>query len=129
MRNSEHAPCRVKPERPQQAHKRHTRKYAEGQLGEDHSFYFRGPENALNLRAQNLMLFLQIADGVDDGTWLHHLRRGDYSGWFREVIKDSELADEAAKIEADHQLDAGESLKRIEVAVRQRYTAPVADDH
>jgi hypothetical protein len=69
----------VKAERPQQVHKRHTRKYAEGDLGEDRSFYFRGPDNKLNLRAQNLMLFLQMADGVDDITFEHHLRRGDYS--------------------------------------------------
>ena len=43
------------------------------------SFYFRGPENALNLRAQNLMIFLQMAAGVDEATWLHHLHAGDYS--------------------------------------------------
>src|SRR6266446_10126510 len=51
---------------------RHSRKYAEGELGEDKSFYFRGQEGSLNLRAQNLVLFLQIAEGVDDGTWLYH---------------------------------------------------------
>ena len=32
--------------------RRHTRKYAEGELGEDRSFYFRGPNGGLNLRAQ-----------------------------------------------------------------------------
>ena len=47
---------------------RHIRKYAEGALGEDKSFYFRGPANALNLRAQNLTIFMQMADGVDDET-------------------------------------------------------------
>ena len=36
-----------------QKSERHTRKYAEGELGEDKSFYFRGPNEALNLRAQN----------------------------------------------------------------------------
>ena len=91
------APLLVEPISPRQAHKRHTRKYAEGTLGEDKSFYFRGPEEALNLRAQNLMMFLQIADGVDDATWLHHLRRGDYARWFRTAIKDDELADEVAE--------------------------------
>jgi hypothetical protein len=33
---------------------RHQRKYAEGKLDEDRSFYFRGSEGRLNLRAQNL---------------------------------------------------------------------------
>jgi HAD superfamily hydrolase (TIGR01484 family) len=123
IRSSGEAPQRVKPERPRQAHKRHTRKYAEGNLGEDHSFYFRGPENALNLRAQNLTLFLQIAAGVDDHTWEHHLRRGDYSAWFLHMIKDEGLAEEAAAVEADHSLDHKESRKRIGDAVARRYTA------
>jgi hypothetical protein len=114
----------VKADRPQQAHKRHTRKYAEGDLGADCSFYFRGPDNALNLRAQNLMLFLQIAEGVDGRTWEHHLKAGHYSEWFRDVIKDAELAQAAAEIEEDAGLDAIESRKRISAAVTQRYTAP-----
>jgi len=114
----------VKAARPQQAHKRHTRKYAEGELGTDRSFYFRGPENALNLRAQNLMLFLQIAEGVDQLTWEHHLRAGHYSEWFRDVIKDAELAQAAVEIERDENLDAVESRKRISEAVTHRYTAP-----
>jgi hypothetical protein len=58
---------------PKEKLKRHLRKYAEGELGEDKSFYFRGPKKALNLRAQNLSTFVQLADGVDDETWLHQL--------------------------------------------------------
>src|SRR5262249_32630025 len=78
---------------PSHSHRRrHLRKYAEGNLGPDRSFHFRGPEGKLNLRAQNLNLFLQIADGVDDETWMHHLRHGDYSEWFRRRIKDEDLA-------------------------------------
>jgi hydroxymethylpyrimidine pyrophosphatase-like HAD family hydrolase len=73
---------------PESDQRRHRRKYAEGELGPDKSFYFRGPDGRLNLRAQNLMLFAQLAEGVDDETWLHHLQRRDYSRWFREAIKD-----------------------------------------
>jgi hypothetical protein len=125
------APRFVKPQPARQKHKRHTKKYAEGDLGEDRSFYFRGPRNALKLRAQNLRLFLQIADGVDDETWEHHRRAGDYSRWFRDYIKDAGLADEAARIEADRSLDAGQSRKLIDEAVTKRYTAPAtaASDH
>ena len=79
---------------------RHTRKYAEGELGEDKSFYFRGPDKALNLRAQNLTLFMQMADGVDDPTWLYHLKRHDYSRWMSEAIKDEDLAGEVRDAEA-----------------------------
>ncbi len=92
----------ITPDRPTQVHLRHTRKYAEGELGPDRSFYFRGPGNVLNLRAQNLMLFLQIGAGVDDETWEFHRRAGHYSDWFRNAIKNDELADEVAEFEADN---------------------------
>ena len=55
------------------------------------------------------MMFLHIAEGIDDRTWEHHLKAGDYSEWFRDKVKDDELADEAAAIEADRSLDAAES--------------------
>ena len=84
---------------PRQTRKRHRRKYAEGELGE-HSFYFRGPDGELKLGLQSDDVF-RLAEGVDDGTWQHHLRAGDYSKWFPEQVKDDELADEAAAIEAD----------------------------
>jgi hypothetical protein len=115
----------VKPQRPAQARKRHVRKYAEGELGPDRSFYFRGPDNALNLRAQNLKLFLQIAAGVDDETWEFHRRAGPYSDWFRRAIKNEDLARETAEIESDERLDAKASRERISEAVSSRYTAPV----
>ena len=83
---------RVRTIRPHAQRLRHSRKYAEGELGEDKSFYFRGPQGSLNLRAQNLILFLQLAEGVDDGTWLYHLHAGDYSRWVRDAINDEELA-------------------------------------
>lgn len=117
-------PRLIKIERPRQARKRHTRKYAEGELGPDRSFYFRGPEGALNLRAQNLMIFLQIGEGVDDATWMHHLRAGDYSKWFATMIKDDELAAEAATAEQDESLSAQQSRTAISEAVMRRYTVP-----
>lgn len=104
--------------------RRHLRKYAEGELGEDKSFYFRGPKNALNLRAQNLIVFLQMAEGVDKATWLHHLRNGDYSRWFEEAIKDPGLAEEARAVERDKKMSAADSLARISKLVSERYTAP-----
>jgi hypothetical protein len=116
----------VKSALPRQQRKRHTRKYATGDVGADLSFYFRGPDGALNLKAQNLMMFLQMAEGVDDRTWTHHLRDGDYSGWFRKVIKDDDLAAEAAAVEADQSLDPGQSRKLISDAISRRYTAPAS---
>lgn len=103
--------------------RRHDRKCAEGELPPDRSFYFRGPQGKLQLRAQNLNLFLQIADGVDQDTWLHHLRQRDYSHWIRTAIKNDELADEVAKIEAQA---AGtmESRTLIRQAIKRHYLLP-----
>jgi hypothetical protein len=69
-------------------------------------------------------MFLQVADGVDDDTWLYHLRRGDYSRWFREAIKDGDLAVEAAEVERDQNAIPAVSRGRIHAAIESRYTAP-----
>jgi hypothetical protein len=123
--DSDEPPFRLRAEPPRSEHSRHSRKYAEGDLGPDHSFYFRGPKDALNLRAQNLIAFLQMAEGVDEATWRHHLQQGDYSTWFRDEIKDEDLADEAARIEKE-QADApvDQSRAAIREAIERRYTLP-----
>jgi hypothetical protein len=104
--------------------RRHRRKYAEGDLGPNKSFYFEGPEGKLHLQAQNLILFVQLAEGVDDDTWNYHLRRGDYSHWFRKEIKDEELAAKAERVEGTDDIGAGESRKLIREAIEERYTLP-----
>ena len=103
---------------------RHRRKYAEGELPEDRSFFFRGPDNLLNLRAHNLILFMQLAEGVDEKTWLHHLRQGDYSKWMSESIKDSHLADTVRRIEQQPSISAERSRQMIRSAIEERYTVP-----
>lgn len=110
--------CEAKPDR-----RRHLRKYAQGKLGPDRSFYFRGADNKLNLRAQNLEMFNAIAEGVDDDTWLFHLQQGDYSQWFRDAIKDTSLADEVAAVEQNGNTDAKSSREAVRSAVDKRYTA------
>jgi hypothetical protein len=104
--------------------RRHKRKYAAGELGEDKSFYFRGPEGKLNIRAQNLNLFAQIAEGVDDETWTYHLKKNDYSEWLRDAVKDDAVADEIAEIERNAELPAAESRAQILETIRKHYTGP-----
>jgi hypothetical protein len=116
----------MKSHAPQEKAERHIRKYAEGALGEDKSFYFRGPANALNLRAQNLSIFMQLADGVDDETWLHHLQANDYSRWAREAIKDDELAEELRRIEDHPARDPAATRRSVREAIERRYTAPAS---
>ncbi len=109
---------------PRAERRRHLRKYAEGELAPDRSFYFRGPDGRLNLRAQNLALFMQVARGVDDETWSFHLGRGDYSAWFKEGIKDDDLAEAAGRIEQEPRLSPAESRERIAAEIERRYTLP-----
>jgi hypothetical protein len=123
-RGTTEPPKRVRVTGPRQALRRHIRKYAEGELAPDRSFYFRGPKGALNLRAQNLSLFIQIAAGVDDATWQHHLAAGDYSRWVRDAIKDDELAAELAEIECNTEEDVLASREQVKAAIERRYTGP-----
>jgi hydroxymethylpyrimidine pyrophosphatase-like HAD family hydrolase len=110
---------------PAQEHRRHTRKYAEGNLPPERSFYFRGRNAQLNLRAHNLLQFLELAEGVDEATWAFHFGRGDYSRWFREGIKDPTLAAEAEVVEQAPPRSRGETLRELRSAIERRYTLPV----
>jgi hypothetical protein len=105
-------------------HRRHHRKYATGELPPDRSFYFRGPRNALNLRAQNLIVFLQMADGVDDETWDFHLCRGDYSRWMEHGIKDDALTEQVRRIESLRAKSAAESRALVHRVIEELYTLP-----
>jgi hypothetical protein len=109
---------------PLQERQRHMRNYAEGNLGNDRCFFFRGEDNQLNLKAQNLIMFIQLAAGVDDGTWLHHLHLQDYSNWLQNSIKDETLAAEVSEIEKTKELSPADSRDRIKTAIEKRYTLP-----
>jgi hypothetical protein len=116
-------PQSIQPERGRAERIRHVRKYAEGNL-QWNSFYFRGPERSHNLKAPNLATFCQIAEGIDEQTWMFHLRRGDYSRWFRDVIKDRHLADEARRVEQRQDLLPQHSRSLIRELIQSRYTLP-----
>ncbi|CAN5697977.1 HAD-IIB family hydrolase [soil metagenome] len=102
---------------------RHRRKYAEGNM-QYNSFYFRGPSNRHNLKAHNLAIFSQIAEGIDEETWLFHLRRHDYSHWLRNAVKDPYVAEQVAGTELQFPDDARESRRLIRSLIEARYTLP-----
>ena len=108
--------------------RRHRRKYAEGELPPEQSFYFRGPAGQLNLRAHNLLLFMQLGEGVDQATWIHHLRSHDYSTWIKQVIKDEALAQRVHDVEQQAHMPAEESRQLIRSAIEERYTVPAGGD-
>ncbi len=105
---------------PTETLQRHRRKYAMGDLAPEKSFYFRGKDGKLNLRAQNLRIFAQLAEGVDEETWSYHMHNGDVERWFKEMIGDKELAEAAREASS---ADGSESRRRLIEAINQRYTA------
>jgi hypothetical protein len=116
MRRADDAPYRFAMQPSEAERKQHRRRLVEGQLPAERSFYFRGAEKKLNLRAQNLPLFLQIGMGVDEETWLHHLQQGDYSRWLHESVKDPRLAMEVADVERSS-ADAASSRARVSAII------------
>lgn len=115
------APLRFEVMPNRQERRRHRRKYAEGELDPERSFYFQGTEGKLNLRAQNLITFLRLAEGIDDETWMYHLKQHDYSTWVRDCIKDKTLAAEILEIENNEALDHFQSLSQIKSAIEHHY--------
>ena len=63
----------------------------------------------------------RLGEGVDDETWLHHLRQGDYARWFREIIKDDKLADVAERIADNGDVPAAESRRTLFDSIRKKY--------
>jgi HAD superfamily hydrolase (TIGR01484 family) len=103
-------------------HKRHIRKYADGDL-HDRSFVFRGADGRLQLCANNFNTFLRMASDIDDDTWRYHLHRHDYSRWILETVKDDSLAEQVEKIEKEN-ASVQETKERIFAAIRAKYTSP-----
>jgi hydroxymethylpyrimidine pyrophosphatase-like HAD family hydrolase len=118
-RNSSSPPFVVRYNQPHQLLRRHKKKYAQGDMGEN-SFIFTGEERRLHLVANNLLLFQHIAEGLDIDTWLYHLRRKDFTNWFRKTIHDEDLAKVAEEAE---KMDAAASRRHILDYIKQKYTA------
>ena len=129
-RSANAPPLQLKLEPSKIEHRRHLRKYAEGELPEDRSFFFRGPQGKLKLRAPNLITFMELGDGVDDDTWLFHLQRHEVSQWLREAIKDEELAEKVAavenEVESEQGYDADASRKEVRKLIEAVYTLPAS---
>lgn len=114
-------PVLIKTGTPVHLQQRHKKKYATGDM-DYNSFYFRGPQNKLNLKAYNLMVFTQMASGIDEETWRYHLTRKDYSNWLRHSVHDEELATLVNDIENDEPHLEGSRRAVIDL-INERYTA------
>jgi hydroxymethylpyrimidine pyrophosphatase-like HAD family hydrolase len=101
-------------------HYRHQHSYYDGEMDADLRFVFRGPEQKLELVAQNLRIFIQLARGIDNETWQYHLKRNDFGKWFADVIQDDELAAVALQL-SQHPLPPKESRQVIIERILRRF--------
>jgi hydroxymethylpyrimidine pyrophosphatase-like HAD family hydrolase len=124
MRGMRKLPVKVRLPENRSKHRRHSRKYAEGELSPERSFYFRGPEGKLNIRAQNVYLFLQIAEGVDEETIMHHARQHDFSTWFIDHAKDEHVGKEIRLLEDSKDLTRDKVIEGMRAIIEEHYTLP-----
>jgi len=110
--------------RPTVQRRRHRRKYMEGEIPEQRSFYFTGPDHTFNVRAQNLQTFVQLAERVDTATWEFHRQAGDYSRWIGTSVKDRKLARAIAIVERDADLGTDVARAQIRQLIEARYAPP-----
>ncbi|WP_440059534.1 alpha-amylase [Thermogladius sp. 4427co] len=81
------------------------------------AFYFYSPLGGYTgLKASSLPEFREAIWKVPDDVFVYHLRRGDYSEWFRNVFMLPGLAEE---IERARDLGADEARKAIDSAIRR----------
>jgi GTPase SAR1 family protein len=113
-------PYKAKIKLPSQLLQRHKKKYAMGDMSYN-SFIFTGPENRQHLVANNLMMFVHLAEGIDAETWMFHLGRKDFSRWFEHTVHDAELAEVGREAEGMNEVTA--SKKHIIHYINQKYTA------
>ncbi|KFE51286.1 HAD-IIB family hydrolase [Pseudomonas syringae] len=102
---------------PVQKHHRHSGKYVAGDVGAWHAFRF----SALCQSASNLTEFLSLSTRLEDTALRGYMNAGDFSNWFREVIRDDVLANKTHQVETDATLAPKEALKQISQLVQSRY--------
>jgi HAD superfamily hydrolase (TIGR01484 family) len=103
--------------KPAQKHHRHSGKYVAGDVGAWHAFRFP----SLGQSASNLTEFLKASTRLGEPALGSHLQAGDFSNWFREVIRDDVLANKTRVIETDSRLAPSVALQQITRVVQSRY--------
>ncbi|WP_409318276.1 HAD-IIB family hydrolase [Pseudomonas sp. KCJK9016] len=102
---------------PHQKHHRHSGKYVAGNVGAWRSFHFP----ALGRSAANLTEFLSCLTQIEEPALREHLDAGDFSNWFRKVIRDDVLANKTRLIEMDKSIVLKKAMEQIRRIVQSRY--------
>lgn len=102
---------------PHQKHHRHSGKYVSGSVGEWHAFHFP----TLGLSALNLSEFVSLSAQLDENAVRAHMKAGDFSNWFRQVIRDDVLANKTHLVETEDIPQPKEAINKVTQLVKSRY--------
>ena len=82
--------------------------------------FYVGIGKPLGLTAQTLEEFYRLIKQVSADSLEFHLYRGDFENWLREVLKDSELAEEIGNLKMD-ELKGEDLRKQLLKAIDAKY--------
>jgi hydroxymethylpyrimidine pyrophosphatase-like HAD family hydrolase len=102
-------------------HVRHAGKYASGDVGHARSFFFRDRDGRLLGTARNLRDFVKVSRGLQPEVWAGHLARGDFTRWFRDVIRDESLAAAVEALQQQADLDPVQGIETLAHMIVRRY--------
>ncbi len=105
-------------------HVRHWHKYLHGSLPAHLRFFFRDAAGNVSGSAGNIADFRSLLGRSAAAIVEHHLRGGDFSRWIRDVLQDTELADDIARIEKSSvasTVNGGAAKRLVLRAIEQRY--------
>jgi hypothetical protein len=106
----------------QTVHVRHLTKYVDSCVPPGREFLFRGPDGRVRASADSLHSFRRVVVTAPDEVLAHHVERGDFSRWVRDVFADVELARQLRKIEGRWRRRELADLRRpIDALITIRY--------
>jgi hydroxymethylpyrimidine pyrophosphatase-like HAD family hydrolase len=102
-------------------HVRHQHKYAEAELPRNLRFFFTSSNGRAGLVAANIGQLHDVLVDCDPRLISFHTQRADFSRWIRDVLTDTDLAEQVATIERDSEADTETIRHRLLHAVEARY--------
>jgi hypothetical protein len=106
-------------------HVRHRVKYFDVSVGEGRGFVFTSNGNPVGARACSLREFVSALTSLPPEVLDGHARRGDFSRWISEVLRDHPLSSSVRKVEEQYRLGHIHDLPHaLTTLVRERYDLP-----
>ena len=103
------------------AHTVRTRRDATVELSPEKGFFFRLPDDGSVVAARTVEEFDQALASVRTASLEHHVARGDFSRWARDVLGDADLAAGLAKLETTSATGAPVDREELRRHLHARY--------